>query len=63
MKSKKSDDTRIITTNKPKKEIVKIMKGLGIKDYSLRKLSTKNIRITLKSNMETLRKILERLRE
>jgi len=63
MRIRKNDDTRIITTNKPKKEIVKIMKGVGIKDYSLRKLSGRNIRITLKSNMETLRKILERLGE
>ena len=60
---RKNDITRIITTKKPKKEIVNIMKGIGIKDYSLRKLSGKNIRITVKSNIETLRKILERLGE
>lgn len=63
MARRKNDIRRVITTNKSKKEIVKIMKGIGIKDYSLRKLSTKNIRITVKSNMETLRKILERLGE
>jgi len=63
MRLRKNDITRIITTKKPKKEIMKIMKGMGIKDYSLRKLSGRNIRITLKSNIETVRKILERLSE
>ena len=63
MRVKRSDITRIITTNKPKKEIVKIMKETKIRDYSLRRLPDKNIRITLKSNMETLRKILEKLGE
>jgi len=63
MARRKNDITRIITTKKPKKEIVNIMKGIGIKDYSLRKLSGRKIKITLKSNIETLRKILERLGE
>jgi len=59
---KKDDTTRIITTDRSKKEIQKIMKEIGIKDYSLRKLSG-NTRIILKSNIETLRRILEKLGE
>jgi hypothetical protein len=52
---------RIINTDKSKREVIKIMKSIGIKEYSLRALKGKRTKITLRCNLETCRKILKGL--
>jgi len=52
---------RVIKTDKTKKEVIKILKNVGVKEYSLRILKDKRVKITLECNLETCRKILQML--
>ena len=63
MKTKSKLPKRSITTSKSKKEIIRILKSVGVVDYSLKKLSKRKKRISLKSNLETCRRILQMLEE
>jgi len=54
---------RSITTSKSKKKVIRALKSVGITDYSLKQISKGKIRITLKSNLETCRRILQILGE
>lgn len=54
---------RSIITSKTRKEVLNVLKGLGIKDYSLKTIRGKKIKITLKTNLETCRKIINYLEE
>ena len=54
---------RSIITSKPKKEILKVLKGVGVTEYSLKKLKNKKIKITLDTNLETCRKIINYLED
>jgi len=52
---------RVIRTDKSKNEVISVLKSVGLKEFSLRTLKDKRIKITLKCNLETCRKILQRL--
>jgi len=52
---------RSIITSKPKKEILKVLEGVGVTKYSLKKLKGDKIKITLDANLETCRKIINYL--
>jgi len=52
---------RVIRIDKTKKEVIGVLKSIGVKEYSLRTLKDKRIKISLKCNLETCRKILQRL--
>jgi hypothetical protein len=63
MSSKSKLPKRSIMTSKPIKEIKKILKSVGVTDYSLKKLSGRKKKISLRSNLETCRRILQMLEE
>jgi len=50
-------------TSKPKKEILKVLKGVGVTKYSLKKLRGDKIKITLDANLKTCRKIINYLED
>ena len=54
---------RSIITSKPKKEIFKVLKGVGVTKYSLKKLKKGKIKITVDANLETCRKIINYLED
>jgi hypothetical protein len=54
---------RSIITSKPKKEILKVLKGIGITKYSLKKLKNRKIKISVDANLETCRKIINYLED
>jgi hypothetical protein len=54
---------RSIITTKSRKKVLNVLKGLGIKDYSLKSIRGKKIKITLETNLETCRKIINYLEE
>lgn len=63
MKIKSKLPKRSITTSKPKREIIRILKNVGVVDYSLKQLSRRKKKISLRSNLETCRRILQMLEE
>lgn len=63
MKAKSKTFKRSITTSKSKRKIKKALKSVGVIDYSLKEVSKGKIKITLKSNLETCRRILQILGE
>jgi len=54
---------RSIITSKPRKDVLKVLTSLGIQDYSLKAIKGKKLKITLKTNLETCRKIVNYLEE
>jgi len=54
---------RSIITSKPRKDVLKVLTSLGIQDYSLKVIKGKKLKITLKTNLETCRKIVNYLEE
>jgi len=52
---------RSIITSKPKKEILKVLKGVGVAEYSLKKMKKNKIKIIVDANLETCRKIINYL--
>ena len=54
---------RSIVTSKPKKEILKVLKGIGVTKYSLKKLKKRKIKIIVDTNLETCRKIINYLED
>jgi len=63
MKVKTTMLKRSITTSKSKKRVMRTLKNVGVTDYSLKQISKGRIKITLKSNLETCRRILQILEE
>ena len=55
--------SRSIITSKQKKEILKILDGIGVTKYSLKKLRGDKIKITIDANLETCRKIINYLED
>ena len=54
---------RSIVTSKPKKEILKVLKWIGVTKYSLKKLKKRKIKIIVDTNLETCRKIINYLED
>ena len=52
---------RSIITSKPKKEILKVLKGVGVTEYSIKKMKKNKIKIIVDANLETCRKIINYL--
>jgi len=63
MKVKTTMLKRSITTSRSKKRVLRTLKNVGVTDYSLKQVSKGRIKITLKSNLETCRRILQILEE
>ena len=63
MRTKTTIIKRSITTSKSKRKVIRALKSVGVTDYSLKQISKGKIKITLKSNLETCRRILQILGE
>lgn len=63
MKVKTTMLKRSITTSRSKKRVLRTLKNVGVTNYSLKQISKGRIKITLKSNLETCRRILQILEE
>lgn len=63
MKVKTTMLKRSITTSRSKKRVLRTLKNVGVTNYSLKQISKGRIKITLKSNFETCRRILQILGE